>query len=117
MLMEEMDLSQAELARRVGISQPAIYSLINSNKGGSRYLHRIARELHTTPEYLTGETEDPHGDIPMAELTSEERNWLDWLRSAAPEDRKALVRLARTIATSAASPSVHGNQQTYRAVG
>ena len=112
--MEDMGLSQAELARRVGISQPAIFGLINSNKGGSRHLHRIARELHTSPEYLAGETDDPSEVAPIEPLTSEERDWLDWLRAAAPADRKALAQLARTIATSATSPGVHAKQHTYR---
>lgn len=52
-------LSQAELARRVGITQPAINHLIKRGSGGSAHLHKIARELETTPEYLTGETDDP----------------------------------------------------------
>jgi transcriptional regulator with XRE-family HTH domain len=52
-------LSQAELARRVGVSQPSIYALIRRNKTGSRNLHAIARELATTTAYLEGETDDP----------------------------------------------------------
>lgn len=52
-------ISQAELARRVSLSQPTINALINRNKVGSKHLHRIARELGTTAEYLTGETDDP----------------------------------------------------------
>ena len=52
-------LSQAELARRVGVAQPTINQLVNRNKIGSKHLHRIARELGTTAEYLTGETDDP----------------------------------------------------------
>jgi phage repressor protein C with HTH and peptisase S24 domain len=52
-------LSQAELARRVGMSQPSIYALIRKNKTGSRNLHAIARELGTTTGYLEGETDDP----------------------------------------------------------
>lgn len=57
--MEAQDISQAELARRVGLSQPSINALLHRNKGGSRHLHKIARELGTTAEYLSGETNDP----------------------------------------------------------
>jgi phage repressor protein C with HTH and peptisase S24 domain len=52
-------LSQAELARRVGVTQPAINHLIKRGSGGSAHLHKIARELETTPEYLSGESDDP----------------------------------------------------------
>jgi phage repressor protein C with HTH and peptisase S24 domain len=54
-----MGLSQAELARRVGMSQPSINHLIRKGAQGSKHLHVIARELETTPEYLTGVTDDP----------------------------------------------------------
>ena len=68
--LEALGLSQAELARRVKLAQPTINSLIKRNKVGSKYLHRIARELQTTPEYLAGETDDPAaGFVPG--LTSE----------------------------------------------
>lgn len=52
-------LTQSELARRVGVTQPAINHLIKRGASGSAHLHKIARELQTTPEYLTGETDDP----------------------------------------------------------
>ncbi len=62
--MEELGLSQSELARRVGVAQPTIYQLIHRSKKGSTHLHRIARELGTTPAYLTGETDDPDENAP-----------------------------------------------------
>lgn len=60
--MRAADLSQAELARRVGVAQPTIFKLIHSSKKGSAHLHKIARELGTTPAYLSGETDDPAPD-------------------------------------------------------
>ncbi|QXT34313.1 helix-turn-helix domain-containing protein [Sphingomonas sanguinis] len=62
--MEALQLSQAELARRVGLAQPTIYSLIHRNKVGSKHLHKIARVLLTTAEYLSGETDDPDANAP-----------------------------------------------------
>ncbi|MBI0475392.1 XRE family transcriptional regulator [Sphingomonas sp. MA1305] len=59
-----LEMSQAELARRVGLSQPAINSLIRGASRSSTHLHRIARELGTTPAYLTGETDDVAKDAP-----------------------------------------------------
>lgn len=57
--MAERSLSQSELARRVGVSQASIYRLVKGEAYGSKHLHRIARELGTTPAYLAGETDDP----------------------------------------------------------
>jgi phage repressor protein C with HTH and peptisase S24 domain len=58
-------ISQAELARQVGITQPSINHLIKRGAGGSAHLHKIARVLATTPAYLTGETDDPsEGAVP-----------------------------------------------------
>lgn len=52
-------MSQAELARRCGLDQSTINGLIRGSARSSRHLHRIARELGTTAEYLSGETSDP----------------------------------------------------------
>ncbi|CDO35809.1 S24 family peptidase [Novosphingobium sp. KN65.2] len=63
--LEATGLSQTELARRVGITQPAISNLIKRGSGGSSHLHKIAKELGTTAAYLTGETDDPsEGALP-----------------------------------------------------
>lgn len=52
-------LSQTELARRSVVSQATIAKLESGHSSGSSHLHRIARALGTTPEYLTGEIDDP----------------------------------------------------------
>jgi phage repressor protein C with HTH and peptisase S24 domain len=51
--------TQAGLARAIGVSQTTIAKLAAGSRGGSKHLHLIARELGTTPAYLTGETDDP----------------------------------------------------------
>lgn len=61
--LSAMGISQAELARRVKISQPTINALVNGDNTGSRHLHRIAAELQTSPAWLSGETDD---DSPVA---------------------------------------------------
>ena len=66
--MDAAGLSQSELARRVGVSQPTIYKLLRRSKKGSTHLHRIARELGTSPGYLTGETDDPAENAPLPPL-------------------------------------------------
>lgn len=57
--MREKGISQAELARRVGISQQAIGKLVNGSSRSSPNIGRIAEELGTTPAYLAGQVDDP----------------------------------------------------------
>jgi phage repressor protein C with HTH and peptisase S24 domain len=52
-------LNQSELARRLGLRQSTISSLVRGESRGSTYLHKIARELDTSIAYLEGETDDP----------------------------------------------------------
>ena len=57
--MKELGVSQSELAKAVNISQPTVNQLLHKPGRGSKHLHKIARTLKTSPEYLTGETDDP----------------------------------------------------------
>jgi transcriptional regulator with XRE-family HTH domain len=57
-------ISQAELARRVGMSQSAMHNLITGKSRSSTHLHKIARELLTTPAFMSGETDDPDENAP-----------------------------------------------------
>lgn len=67
-LMRQRGLSQSELARRTGVSSTAIWKLTSETaqgSQGSKHIHKIARELGTTPAYLMGETDDPaEGALP-----------------------------------------------------
>ena len=63
--MAELGLSQSELGRRVGVSQTTIAKLTQGTSYGTKHLHAIARELHTTAGFLLGETDDP-GEKAMA---------------------------------------------------
>jgi len=55
----ELGLSQTQLAKAVGLSQATIGKLESGISSGSSHLHRFARVLHTTAEYLSGEIDDP----------------------------------------------------------
>ena len=57
-------ISQAELARRVGMSQSAMVNLIAGRSRSTTYLHKIARHLQTTSAYLSGEIDDPDEGAP-----------------------------------------------------
>ena len=114
-LMAVQGLSQAELARRVGVKQPSIYAIINKNKSGTRTLHKLARELGTTPAYLTGETDNPESDAPPAELDAEERDLISHFKHLESADRRALLQIARSMAGGPApSPTVHAPARGYR---
>ncbi len=64
--MEAAGLSQSALARKIGVSQATIAKLAAGTSSGSKHLHKIARELGTSAEYLTGETDDPTaGALPV----------------------------------------------------
>lgn len=57
--MKELRVSQAELARRVGISQPSINAIYSGDTQNSKHLRSIAIALETTEAWLLGETDDP----------------------------------------------------------
>lgn len=62
-----LDMSGAELARRAGVAQPTISSMMTGKTRNTLHLHSIARVLRTTPEYLLEETDDhslPEGSPP-----------------------------------------------------
>ena len=53
-----LNMSQAALARAVGVSQQAIAKIENGSSTGSKHLHTIARVLQTSPAFLVGETDE-----------------------------------------------------------
>ena len=97
-LMQQLGIKQAELARRVGVSQPTIFRLINSNKTGSIRMHRIARELGTTPAYLMGESDDPSIDAAELALDYGDREALALFNGLTPADQKAVKQIMRSMA-------------------
>lgn len=58
-LRKELGISQEELARRTGSTQPSITRLEAGGTDRPRNLVAIARELGCSPDYLLGETDDP----------------------------------------------------------
>ena len=57
--MRHLGFSQAELARRVGISQQAVGKLVNGSSRSTPNIGKTAQVLETTPAYLVGQVEDP----------------------------------------------------------
>ncbi len=115
-LMELRQLSQAELARRVGLTQPAIFAIIRRNKSGTKSLHKIARALHTTSEYLLGETDEVNGQLGL-QFSPEEIRWVDSLRRLAQSDRSAILQVTDSLAkdTRREVPTLHSPKADYLA--
>lgn len=57
--MRQQGLTQAIVAKSVGLSQPAIGRLINGETKETSKIVALARALKTTPEYLLGQVDDP----------------------------------------------------------
>lgn len=117
-LLDVREMSQSELARRLGLRQSTINMLIKGGSQGSKHLHRIARELGTTPAYLSGETDDPESELPgmgVLVLDSETRELLRLLDRMGPGDKRALVQVARSMAKiPAVSSKVHDSNRGLR---
>lgn len=116
-LMEEQQIDQSTLARRVGCTPAAINQILTGRTVRSRFTPDIAEELGVSIEYLTGRSNErePQFQGVSRYLSRDERNWIEWLRASAPKDRLALLQIAKTVATSAPSPSVHSDQLEYKA--
>lgn len=57
--MEALGMDQHELAKAVGVSQPAIHKLVTGKTRYSRHITAIAAVLGTTADYLEGRTSNP----------------------------------------------------------
>lgn len=96
---QELGISQAELARRVGVRQSTMNSLINGESRTSRSLLKIARELQTTPAYLIGESNDPKSDAVMSRpISSSARELLDCFEQLPDEEQRAVLHIVRRMA-------------------
>ncbi|MGB7407175.1 MAG: helix-turn-helix domain-containing protein [Pontixanthobacter sp.] len=111
--MKAAGLSQAALARRVGVSQPSIFKLIHENKTGSGKIHVIARELETTPAYLMGETDNPETEIPEFALNGKEREWIEIFRMLEHDDAIAMMDMAKRLIRKDAPPVLNDTRAEY----
>ncbi|MEZ0495159.1 helix-turn-helix domain-containing protein [Sphingomonas sp. IW22] len=113
-----MGLSQAELARRVGISQPMVNALIRGSARSTTHLHKIARELGTTPAYLTGEASDPDADVPDPPLLDQQQlKLLEHFACLNDRARAAMLELLDAMRDTGGPRTVHAPTTAYRAGG
>ncbi|QQN73151.1 helix-turn-helix transcriptional regulator [Croceicoccus sp. YJ47] len=89
-------MSQSELARAIGVTQGSINQLISGRSRGSKHLHKIARELQTTPEYLSGEADRPEMGAENM-LSHTEREWLRLIEALTPAVRTPLMQMLREM--------------------
>lgn len=112
--LSEVGLSQSELARRAHITQGTIGGLLSGKSRSTSHLHVIARELGTTPAYLTGEVDDPDRDAPEPPtLTHEQTEWLAVFDALDTPNRAALMQIGRTMITGMNRPTVNSPQVAF----
>lgn len=112
--MAEREVSQSELARRANVSQQTVFKLLTGQSKSSRYLHLIARELGTTPAYLTGETDDPDSNAPDPPAFSrEDIELLGRITKLSDRAREALTIMIDEM-TAAPGRTVHSTRDRYR---
>lgn len=114
--MEELAISQSELARRVGVSQTTIYKLVSGDGYGSKYLHKIARELETTAAYLSGETDDPSLESPNLVLDYQERQLIEYFNRLGEPEKNSFIIIMRSAAEGQTKPhTLHNDRRAYKA--
>lgn len=80
--MQEIDMTQEELGRQVGLTQPAIFKLLSGKTKRTTRLAEIAQALKTRPEWLID------GIPPMQDAISpDERALLEDFRKLDPAKR------------------------------
>jgi len=96
--LEFLGKSQSWLARQVGLRQPTINALVRGTSQSSVHLHKIARALLTTVEYLTGVTDDPDENAPPPQPPAEHR--LTMMAVAWPTEETLAAALRPLLAIS-----------------
>lgn len=102
-----------ELARRVGISQQAMWKIFSGQTKRTRFLGDIARELKTTPEYLTHKTDDPSAEASLPDLTYDQRQLLACFDSMDRTDQEMLLAMAMRLAERTSPGRVHARLESY----
>lgn len=91
-LREERGISQAELARRISVTAPALQKVeAGARKLDQQWMRRIARALDVEPADLLPVVDNPWG------LSDEERALIASYRHATADDREKLSRVADVV--------------------
>ncbi|MED5545644.1 MAG: helix-turn-helix transcriptional regulator [Pseudomonadota bacterium] len=96
-------LSQEALGNLIGVTKVTISDLERGNMMLTvDYMRRIARALGVLPADLLNQSDNPSA------LTTDERDFIERLRAATPEQRDQLLRVADVIAPA------HANTEAKR---
>lgn len=95
--LKALKMNQSQLARKCGIPQTTVNSIIKEDRRSSPHLMKLAAALRTTPAYLLGETDDPDSEIAEAALSFEERELIDVTRQLGRDDFTVLTYIARRL--------------------
>ena len=95
--LEALKMNQSQLARRCGIPQTTVNSIIKEDRRSSPHLMKLAAALRTTPAYLLGETDDPDSEIAESALSFEERELIDVTRQLGRDDFNVVAYIARRL--------------------
>ncbi len=101
--LKALKMNQSQLARRCGIPQTTVNSIIKEDRRSSPHLMKLAAALRTTPAYLLGETDDPDSQTPTAAFTFEEQELIELTRTLQRDDFDVVSFLIRRLASSSAS--------------
>lgn len=89
-LMEEMSISNIDLARLTGVSTPTVSMWRSGAEIKNRYLVKVANRLRTSTDYLLSGTKKPDPD---------EVQLLQGFRSLPIKTRKSILSLIETLIT------------------
>jgi transcriptional regulator with XRE-family HTH domain len=102
--MERAEVSQSELARRVGCTPGAVNQILSGLTSRSRFLPEMASALGVSFRWLAGETDDPLEYAPAApELSHDEERLLEIYRDLPKKDRAALKLLLERMVSDDSS--------------
>jgi transcriptional regulator with XRE-family HTH domain len=66
--LRELGMTESELARKAGVSQPTINALVNGTQRTTKYLPEIARALSLSPADLDPRLSERHGHNPPPQI-------------------------------------------------
>lgn len=95
--LKALKMNQSQLARKCGIPQTTVNSIIKEDRRSSPHLMKLAAALRTTPAYLLGETDDPESELAEAPLSFEERELIDVTRQLGRDDFNVVAYIARRL--------------------
>ncbi len=113
--LKALKWSQAKLARETGLPQTTVNGLVRGSARMTPHLVPIAKALGTTPEYLTGATNDPDAETFLPELSYEQRQLLACFDSLNTTDRQLLLAMAMRMADRDGPDRVHAAMTTFQA--